>query len=51
MGGIRKNEAKAEGWMSLGEHKLAANEDKALVAANAVVASTILNSDAFITKR
>ncbi|MEW4922897.1 DUF1553 domain-containing protein [Algibacter sp. 2305UL17-15] len=48
---FRKNGAKAEGWITLGEHRLAANDDKALVAANAVVASTILNSDAFITKR
>ncbi|GGZ92800.1 DUF1553 domain-containing protein [Algibacter mikhailovii] len=48
---FRENEAKAEGWISLGEYALAANDDKALVAANAVVASTIINSDAFITKR
>ncbi|NMH86020.1 DUF1553 domain-containing protein [Flavivirga algicola] len=48
---FRKNGAKAEGWISLGEHKLAQNDDKALVAANAVIASTIINSDAFITKR
>ncbi len=48
---FRKNEAKAEGWISLGEHKIAQNDDKALVAANAVIASTIINSDAFITKR
>ncbi|WP_298536820.1 DUF1553 domain-containing protein [uncultured Algibacter sp.] len=48
---FRKNEAKAEGWISLGAYTLAANDDKALVAANAVIASTIINSDAFITKR
>ncbi len=48
---FRKNEAKALGWISLGEHQLVQNDDKALIAANAVIASTIINSDAFITKR
>jgi hypothetical protein len=48
---FRKNGAKAEGWISLGENVLDAKDDKALIAANAVVASTIMNSDAFITKR
>ncbi|WP_282134242.1 DUF1553 domain-containing protein [Seonamhaeicola maritimus] len=48
---FRKNNAKAEGWISVGEHKIDPKDDMALVAANAVVASTIINSDAFITKR
>lgn len=48
---FKENTAKAEGWISLGEHKISPDDDKALVAANAVVASTIINSDAAITKR
>lgn len=48
---FNNNKGKAEGWISLGEHKIAPEDDKALIAANAVVASTIINSDAFITKR
>lgn len=42
---------KAEGWISLGENIMPLELDKALIAANSVVASTIINSDAFITKR
>lgn len=48
---FKKNNAKAQGWISIGEHKIDPADDAALVAANAVVASTIMNSDAFITKR
>ncbi len=48
---FEKNKKKAEGWISLGQHKITPDDNKALVAANAVVASTIINSDAFITKR
>ncbi|TNJ43139.1 DUF1553 domain-containing protein [Tamlana fucoidanivorans] len=48
---FKNNEAKANGWISLGEYKIEPTDDKALIAANAVVASTIINSDAFITKR
>jgi hypothetical protein len=47
-----KNEPdKAKGWLKMGLYKIRENRDLALVAANAVVASTILNSDAVITKR
>lgn len=45
------NTSKMEGWLNTGEFRLAENEDKALIAANAVVASTIMNMDATITKR
>jgi len=45
------NPSKAQGWLNTGEFKLDSNDDKALVAANAVVANTIMNSDFFITKR
>lgn len=48
---FKTNTAKAKGWISIGEHKIDPEDDIALVAANAVVASTIINSDAFITKR
>ncbi len=48
---FRKNNIKAKGWISLGEHKITSGGDEALIAANAVVASTIMNSDASITKR
>ncbi|WP_246146964.1 PSD1 and planctomycete cytochrome C domain-containing protein [Seonamhaeicola marinus] len=48
---FQTNNAKAKGWISIGEHKIDPEDDVALVAANAVVASTIINSDAFITKR
>lgn len=48
---FREYKGKADGWISLGENQLGVNDDRALVAANAVVASTIINSDAFITKR
>jgi hypothetical protein len=48
---FRTNPKKAEGWLSVGAHKINPADDKLHVAANAVVASTIMNSDAFITKR
>ncbi|MBT8184561.1 MAG: DUF1553 domain-containing protein [Eudoraea sp.] len=46
-----ENNAKAAGWLNTGEFRISNQEDGAIVAANAVVASTILNSDATITKR
>lgn len=42
---------KTEGWLNTGEFKITDTHDEALIAANAVVASTIINSDAAITKR
>jgi len=48
---FRTNPKKAAGWLSVGAHKINPADDKLHVAANAVVASTIMNSDAFITKR
>ena len=45
------NLEKTKGWLNTGEFKISNSDDKALVAANAVVASTIMNSDASITKR
>ena len=46
-----KNIAKTKGWLNTGAFKLAEKDNKALIAANAVVASTIMNADATITKR
>lgn len=48
---FRATRAKATGWLKSGRHKPNATLDPAQVAANAVVASTILNSDATLTKR
>jgi hypothetical protein len=48
---FRMNPEKTKGWLSAGLYKVNAQLDKPLVAANAVVASTIMNSDATITKR
>ncbi len=46
-----ENLSKTKGWLNTGAFRVALNDDKAMVAANAVVASTIMNSDATITKR
>ncbi len=48
---FRMHPEKTKGWLSAGLYKIDASADKTLVAANAVVASTIMNSDATITKR
>ena len=42
---------KAVGWLGAGQYVVDENLDKSMIAANAVVASTILNSDATLTKR
>ncbi|MEN2284450.1 DUF1553 domain-containing protein [Algoriphagus sp. SE2] len=42
---------KLTGWLSAGEYEINPNLDSKQVAANAVVASLIINSDAAITKR
>ena len=48
---FKTNKQKMEGWLNSGEFRISNDKDQALVAANAVVASTIINSDAAITKR
>ncbi|MEO1011025.1 MAG: DUF1553 domain-containing protein [Bacteroidota bacterium] len=48
---FKQNIRKTEGWLNTGEFQIDSDQDAALVAANAVTASTILNSDAAITKR
>ncbi len=48
---FREDPKRATGWLSAGQYAVGKNMDPALVAANAVVASVILNSDATLTKR
>lgn len=48
---FRKNPKKTAGWLQTGQHIPDKTLDPALLAANSVVASTILNSDASLTKR
>jgi hypothetical protein len=48
---MKDHPEKQKGWLATGQYKVDAKLDIALVAANTVVASTILNSDASLTKR
>jgi hypothetical protein len=48
---FRQEGTKAKGWLLTGQYKVDATLDPAVVAANAVVASTIMNSDATLVKR
>ncbi|WP_400073095.1 DUF1553 domain-containing protein [Zobellia russellii] len=48
---FNQNLDKAKGWLQTGAFKISETDDKAAIAANAVVASTIMNADASITKR
>jgi hypothetical protein len=48
---FKKQPQKAIGWLNSGEYQVDKNLDTLRIAANAVVASTILNSDASLTKR
>ena len=48
---FEENPKKALGWLSTGQYKIDKKLDTSLIAANTVVASTILNSDASLTKR
>ena len=48
---FRSSPEKTKGWLSAGQYKINKILDPAQVAANAVVASVILNSDATLTKR
>ncbi|MPR34797.1 DUF1553 domain-containing protein [Salmonirosea aquatica] len=48
---FRKNPAKARGWLTTGQYRVDPSLEAARVAANTVVASTIMNSDATLTKR
>ena len=48
---FRKTPAKAQGWLTTGQYRVSPTLDPAQVAAHTVVASTIMNSDATLTKR
>ena len=48
---FRDHPEKAKGWLNQGQYVVDQKLDPAAVAANSVVASTILNSDATLTKR
>jgi hypothetical protein len=48
---FRQHPEKTKGWLHAGQFTMPAGMDKVQVAANAVVASTIMNSDASLTKR
>lgn len=48
---FKNDKEKRKGWIEAGEYKIDPSLDADLVAANAIVASVILNSDASITKR
>ncbi|MEM1119423.1 MAG: DUF1553 domain-containing protein, partial [Bacteroidota bacterium] len=48
---LKANPQKSKGWLAAGEYKIDPTLDKNKVAANAIVASMILNSDVAITKR
>ncbi|NAS12876.1 DUF1553 domain-containing protein [Poritiphilus flavus] len=48
---FKSNPRKSLGWLNSGAFRISAGDDTALIAANAVVASAIMNLDAMITKR
>jgi hypothetical protein len=48
---FKSDQTKIKGWLSSGEYQIRPDSDPFQVAANAVTASAILNSDAFLTKR
>jgi hypothetical protein len=48
---FKASPSKAKGWLDAGIYKVDTKINGALIAANTVVASTIMNSDATITKR
>jgi hypothetical protein len=48
---FRKSKEKMKGWLDAGYYTVNPKMESALIAANAVVASVILNSDATLTKR
>ncbi|WP_341843701.1 DUF1553 domain-containing protein [Chitinophaga caseinilytica] len=51
LGKFRQSPKKQSGWLHAGQHTINGALDSAMVAANTVVASTILNSDASLIKR
>lgn len=47
---FRQNPAKMQGWLTAGDYQLTKGNEMPALAAGAVVASTVMNSEAFITK-
>ncbi|GAB4016736.1 DUF1553 domain-containing protein [Spirosoma koreense] len=47
---FKNNPAKATGWLQTGESRSTTVPDRAALAAGTVVASTVMNSEAFVTK-
>ncbi|WP_405511001.1 DUF1553 domain-containing protein [Spirosoma sp. KNUC1025] len=47
---FRKNPTKMKGWLSAGEYQIRTQTDRAALSAGAIVASTVMNSEAFVTK-
>ena len=48
---FKQHPEKSKGWLEAGEYEVDPNLDQQLIAANAIVASVILNGDVAITKR
>lgn len=48
---FKKQPKKVKGWLEAGQYKVDVSMPKEEIAANAVLASLILNSDATLTKR
>ncbi|MBS1935274.1 MAG: DUF1553 domain-containing protein, partial [Bacteroidetes bacterium] len=48
---FKNDPMKMKGWLNAGQYKIGKEKDLPGIAAGAVVASTIMNSDAFVTKR
>ncbi|MBL7698539.1 MAG: DUF1553 domain-containing protein [Chitinophagaceae bacterium] len=48
---FKQHPAKTKGWLTTGQYRVDPSMDRAVIAANAVVASTIMNSDATLIKR
>jgi len=48
---FKENPKRAKGWLKAGLYELDKTKDLSMIAANAVVANTILNSDATLNKR
>jgi len=48
---FKNDPTKMKGWLNAGQYKIGKEKDLPAIAAGAVVASAIMNSDAFITKR
>jgi len=46
-----KDKTKMKGWLATGEYKISKNLKPEELAATTVMVSTIMNSDAFVTKR